>query len=377
MSGFVSAWCPMPDRLRNPAARAELALLAVLVVLLVAAGPGLLGLPGQLREPAGTLERLLGPGLAVLGWLGAAGSALWLGSRSLRARRPPSTAWLRFCGQPRVTLGLVIVLALVLSSLLAPLLAPHAPEAVHAVAPRLPPSPAAWLGSDPHGRDLLSRLLWGGRVSIGVGLICMGISVVLGCALGAAAAIGPRADRGVVLLTDLFLALPRLVLVLACVGLLRLSGAGNLVALVLVLGLTGWMTIARMVRLRMLALVRSPMALAGRALGLSTPRLLLRHLLPASLAPVLVHAVLGVGRVVLVEASLSFLGLGVAPPAPSWGGDIALGQAWLHSAWWLASFPGLAIVSLVVGLDLVGTGLRRVFYDDQRGDGAGVDVKGM
>jgi peptide/nickel transport system permease protein len=365
----------MPDRPRGATRAAEAALLGVVAVLLLASAPGLVALPVALREPAGLMQRASGPGLALLGWLSAAIFALWLGAR-LRGQRPdPGGGWRRFCERPAAPLGLMIVVAIALAALLAPLLAPHPPAALHAVAPRLPPSPEAWLGSDPHGRDLLSRLIWGGRVSITVGLASTGISLVVGCGLGALAATGPRADRAVVLVTDLFLALPRLVLVLACVGLLHLSGAGRLAALVLVLGFTGWMTIARMVRLRMLALVRSPLALAGRALGLSTPRLLLRHLLPASLAPVLVHAVLGVGRVVLVEASLSFLGLGVPPPTPSWGGDIALGQEWLHSAWWLATFPGLTIVLLVMGLDRVGAGLHRVIASDGGEEGVGGDVK--
>lgn len=260
--------------------------------------------------------------------------------------------------RPGLALGLGLSGAFVLLSLLAPWLAPHDPIAVR-VAPSLaPPSVGCWLGADAFGRDLLSRVLWGGRLSLAVGALSVGGALILGCGLGAAAGyLGGWVDRAVTALADLGLALPRLVLVLAVLGLLRTAGAASLLALVAVLGLTGWMSMARMVRAQILGARDGTLALACRALGLPTWRILLVHLLPPTLRPVLAHATLGLGRVVMIEASLSFLGLGVPQPVPTWGSSIAQGREWLLSAWWLATFPTLAVVLAVVGLQLLGDAL--------------------
>ncbi len=262
--------------------------------------------------------------------------------------------------RPRAAAGLALILLLAAGSLLAPLLAPHDPAALHVGPSLAPPSLEHWLGTDLHGRDLLSRLLWGGRVSMAVGLLSVGLSVALGCTLGLIAGWYRGVSEWLIMgATDLFLAMPRLLLVLAVMGLLRLSGAASLLAMVLVLGGTGWMTMARMVRAMVASKARGPLAGAAVALGLPTWRILFVHLLPQTLSPVLAHATLNLGRVVLVEASLSFLGLGVPPPTASWGATIAMGREWLHSAWWISTVPGLALVGLVIGLELLGGALRK------------------
>ncbi len=274
-----------------------------------------------------------------------------------RHRTAALAAWL--AARPQAAAGLALVSLLAAGALLAPLLAPYDPLALHAGPSLAPPGLAHWLGTDLHGRDLFSRLLWGGRVSLAVGMMSVALSVALGCTLGVAAGWYRGAvERLVMGATDLFLAMPRLLLVLAVLGLLRLTGTASLLAMVLVLGCTGWMTMARMVRASIASMADGPLARAGVALGLPTWRILLLHLLPQALAPVLAHATLNLGRVVLVEASLSFLGLGVPAPTASWGATIALGREWLHSAWWISTFPGLALVALVIGLELLGGAIR-------------------
>jgi ABC-type dipeptide/oligopeptide/nickel transport system permease subunit len=191
-----------------------------------------------------------------------------------------------------------------------------------------------------------------------VGALSTRIAFTLGCGLGAVAGyFGGWTDRLVTGAADLCLSLPRLVLVLAVLGMLRVAGAASLAVVVVVLGLTGWMSMARMVRAHLLGARDGTLAKACRALGLPTWRILLVHLLPSALRPVLVHATLGLGQVVLIEASLSFLGLGVPQPLPSWGSSIALGRDWMLGAWWLATFPSLAVVLAVVGLQLLADAL--------------------
>lgn len=354
---------PRPAVLQGLHAASWVVVLAALLPVL-ASLPGLLRLPSMMAAPAPLLTTMLGPGLAGLVWFGAVGllgRAAWtlIHSRREAVAEGVPGLWRRLHSRPKSALGLAGVAALALCSGLAPLLAPHDPLALHAVPSLTPPSLECWLGSDLHGRDLLSRFLWGGRVSLAIGLLSVGMSVGLGCSLGAVAGWhGGRLGRLIMGAADLFLALPRLVLVLAVLGILRLSGPASLLAVVLVLGATGWMTMARMVRASVRSMAEGPVARAGLALGLPTARILARHLLPQVMGPVLVHATLNLGRVVLIEASLSFLGLGVPQPTPSWGATIAIGREWLHSAWWIRTFPGLALVGLVVGLELLAEGWR-------------------
>jgi peptide/nickel transport system permease protein len=208
----------------------------------------------------------------------------------------------------------------------------------------------------------------GSRISLTVGVLSVAVSVVLGCAVGIAAAVGGGwIERALMAATDTVLAMPRLVVLLALVALWEPS----LLLVVLVLGLTGWMGIARLARAEVKGILARPYLDAARALGVSGPRLMWRHLLPNTMTPVIVAAALAVGNAITLESGLSFLGIGVPPPAPSWGSMIATGRDALVHAPWIATFPGIAIVLAVVATNLIGDSVRDVLDPTTRT--AGVD----
>jgi peptide/nickel transport system permease protein len=211
------------------------------------------------------------------------------------------------------------------------------------------------LGTDRFGRDVWARLAFGARVSLGVGVLAVLLSITIGTVVGAAAGFwtGPI---GVALLglTDFALALPRVVLLLLLASLWQPSAA----LVIAVLGLTGWMTVARMVHGEVRALAARPFVESAVALGVRAPRVLVRHILPNALTPVIVAAALGIGNAIMLEAGLSFLGLGVQPPTPSWGNLIASGRDTLVNAPWVATAPGVALVIVVVAATLLGDAVR-------------------
>jgi len=253
--------------------------------------------------------------------------------------------------------GLAVMLVLYAVTLLTPLIAPFDPAAQgDIVATRyLPPSLENPMGTDKFGRDILSRVLYGARISLTIGFIAMGIGVTLGTVIGALGGyFGGVVDSVLMRFADMMLSFPRLVLLIVIIALFD----PTIFLVVMVLGLTGWMGIARIVRGEVLSLREREFVQAARALGMNDLRIIVRHIIPNTLAPVIVFATLGIGNTILVEAGLSFLGLGVQPPTPSWGNMIADGRDALITAWWIATFPGLAIVFTVIAFNLLGDGLR-------------------
>jgi len=218
------------------------------------------------------------------------------------------------------------------------------------------------LGTDRFGRDVWTRLVYGARVSLAVGTLAVLLSITLGVVVGAAAGVGPGAVRLPLLaLTDFALALPRVVLLLVLAALWRPSAA----LVVIVLGLTGWMPVARLVQAEVRSLAARPFVEGAVAVGSSRGRVLWRHILPNALTPVIVAAALGLGNAITLEAGLSFLGLGVQPPAPSWGNMIASGRDTLVNAPWVAVAPGMALVVIVVACTLLGDALQDA-WDPER-----------
>jgi peptide/nickel transport system permease protein len=258
--------------------------------------------------------------------------------------------------------GATVLGVAVLLAIAAPLVTGDAGPPADVVASRFLPPLAIdvhgafhFLGTDRLGRDVWARLVYGARVSLGVGGLAVLISVVLGVAVGAVAGFWPG-WAGITLLaaTDFALALPRVVLLLLLAALWQPSAW----LVVIVLGLTGWMPVARLVHAEVAALAVRPFVHSAAALGASGGRILWRHVLPNALTPVIVAAALGVGNAMLLEAGLSFLGLGVQPPTPSWGGMIASGRDTLVNAPWVAAAPGVFLVVVVVACTLVGDALR-------------------
>jgi ABC-type dipeptide/oligopeptide/nickel transport system permease subunit len=280
-------------------------------------------------------------------------------------------------------LGGGLFLALAYGALYAPLLSPNAPNAQHqpAVCRYLPPGSSAWrdpsterfslepapgaerfrfpLGTDGYGRCVLSRILAGGRVSLAIGLLSVLLTLALGTLVGGAAGYyGGFADGALMRLVDTLLAFPRLFLLLLLAGIMEKQL--SILGIVLILGGLSWMEVARLVRGQVLSLKERDFVTAARAIGASDARILGRHILPHLAGLLLVDATLRIGGIILTEAALSFLGLGVQPPSASWGNIIADGREALTDGWWVSTFPGVAILLTVFSLYLMGeSGLRR------------------
>jgi ABC-type dipeptide/oligopeptide/nickel transport system permease subunit len=258
-------------------------------------------------------------------------------------------------------LGGAIVALAALAAVFAPHLAPHDPYSQDVAARLRPPAwapagdPAHLLGTDHVGRDYLSRIIYGARVSLAVGVLAVACSGTLGVAAGLAMGYcGGLTDRALTFLTNLTLTFPFMLLAIAVIALM---GAG-FVNMVLVLGVTGWPIYARIVRAEVLSLREREFVLAEVGLGGSPGRIVLGHILPNVANLIIVLASVEVARMVIVESFLSYLGLGVPPPTPSWGGMLSEGQLYVFTRWWLAAFPGLAIVVTVLGVNLIGDALR-------------------
>lgn len=253
------------------------------------------------------------------------------------------------------SIGGMIVAMLFLAAIFAPLISPYAPDEMDRHAILSPPSFNHMLGTDDLGRDVLSRMIYGSRVSLFVGFTAVGISVIIGIIIGGLSGyFGGIIDSICMRFVDIMLSIPTFFLILAVITFLE-PGIYNIM---IVIGLTSWMGVARLIRAEFLSCHRHEYILAVKAFGASELRVMLRHMLPNSLSPVIVSAVLGVASAVLIESALSFLGIGVQSPTPSWGNILSAGRDNIEIAWWLSFFPGAAILITVAGYNLLGEGLR-------------------
>ncbi|NTU43474.1 MAG: ABC transporter permease, partial [Nitrospirales bacterium] len=232
---------------------------------------------------------------------------------------------------------------------------PQDPSAIDVYNVLSPPTTAHLFGTDELGRDLLSRMIWGSRASLKVGFIAVGIAISIGTLIGSLAGYyGGKLDAILMRFVDIMLAFPTLFLILAVIAIVEPS----ISTIMVIIGLTGWMDVARLVRAEFLTLKERDFVFAARALGAGDSRLIMRHIIPNALSPVFVAATFGIAGAILLESGLSFLGLGVQPPEPSWGNILTSGKDNITIAWWLSFFPGLAILITVLSYNLVGEGLR-------------------
>jgi peptide/nickel transport system permease protein len=266
--------------------------------------------------------------------------------------------WKRFKRNKLAVAGGLFVLVLFLVAALAPLLSPYDPNDIDRNQILESPGISHLLGTDDLGRDVLSRMIYGSRISLAVGFVAVGLATLIGVILGAVSGYyGGWTDRFIMRFIDIMLSIPTFFLILAVIAFVGPS----IWNIMLVIGLTSWMGVARLVRAEFLSLKEREFVLAARAVGAGDLRIIFRHILVNSMSPVFVSAVLGVAAAILVESALSFLGIGVQPPTPSWGNMLTLGKDNIEIAWWLSLFPGLAILFTVLGYNLVGEGLRDAF----------------
>jgi peptide/nickel transport system permease protein len=275
----------------------------------------------------------------------------------LEERRRRSSAWQRFRRHRLAVIGMVILAVLTVASVAAPVIGRHDPNRASISLYRKPPSRAHILGSDASGRDVLSRLLHAGRISLSVGLISVAIYTMIGVIFGAFAGFyGGWVDSSIMRLADIVLAFPTLIIIITLVSIVGPS-VWNIM---LVIGFLGWPPIARILRGQFLSLRQQEFVVASRSMGARNRRIIFRHMLPNALAPIIVAATFGIAGAILVEAGLSFLGLGVQPPTASWGNMLNDAQSLpiLESMPWLWLPPGLMIALAVLSINFIGDGLR-------------------
>ena len=256
---------------------------------------------------------------------------------------------------PLALAGLIIIGIISIMAIFAPLIAPFDPDAINVKNILLSPSSNHLMGTDGLGRDVYSRMLFGARISLLVGIVAVGIATIIGIVLGAIAGFYRGwVDTVIMRLVDIMLSIPTFFLILAVIAFLTPS----IWNIMIVIGLTSWMGVTRLVRAEFLSLRNREFVLASQTLGAKDSRLIFKQLLPNSLTPIIVSSVLGIASAVLVESGLSFLGLGVQAPQASWGNILTDGKEYIEFAWWLSLFPGLAILITVMGYNLLGEGLR-------------------
>jgi peptide/nickel transport system permease protein len=266
--------------------------------------------------------------------------------------------WKRFRANPLAVAGAVVIVALAVAALFAPHLAPQDPLKQNLLDRLQPPSTLHHFGTDELGRDVFSRIVLGLRVSLAIGFMSAFISLAIGTLVGLVAGYWRGwIDAVLMRVVDVVLCFPTLFLILM---ILAVMDKPSIYMVMGVIGFTSWAGLARMVRGEVLSMRERDFMLVANGLGLPTKRLLFVHLLPNVISPVLVAATLTVGSAILTESGLSFLGLGVQPPLPSWGNILTSGKDYIHVAWWLSLFPGLAILVTVLAFNLFGEGLRDV-----------------
>jgi peptide/nickel transport system permease protein len=263
--------------------------------------------------------------------------------------------WQRFQKNRLALAGLGLVLCLFVVALLAPYMAPHDPNKINVKAILEAPSSEHLLGTDDLGRDVLSRMIYGSRISLFVGFVAVGIASLIGVFLGSVSGYyGGWVDNLIMRGVDIMLTFPSFFLILAVIAFVGPS----IWNIMVVIGVTGWMGVCRLVRAQFLSLKEREFVVAARSQGAKDLRIIFRHLLPNAMAPVLVSATLGVAGAILLESALSFLGIGVQPPTSTWGNILTAGKDNIEIAWWLSLYPGLAIFFTVMGYNLLGEGIR-------------------
>ena len=285
-------------------------------------------------------------------------------ARMVRHESIAGQIWRRFRQHRMATFGLIMIVVLFLASLLAPAIAPYDPDRVNPLARHQPPLSAGHpLGTDEIGRDVLSRLLYAGRVSLIVGFAAMIVTIIVGSLVGLCAAYyGGKTDVLLMRLTDVFLSFPTIYLLLVLAAFVRPS----VLSITLIVGFTAWMEVARVVRAQFLTLKEQEFVTAARSMGATASRIMLRELLPNGVGPIIVAATLQVAAAILAESYISFLGYGIQPPQASWGIMLNNAQDFFTRAPWLAIFPGVAITLAVLAFNFVGDGLRDAFDPRQR-----------
>jgi peptide/nickel transport system permease protein len=273
--------------------------------------------------------------------------------------RGPASHWRlaleRFVAHRLAVASVAVLLLLVVLVLVGPVLSPYSPEHTNLDLRYVPPSPAHVMGTDSLGRDLLTRIMFGGRVSLTIGTLAMTVAITLGVVVGGLAGFyGGVADVVLMRFVDMMLSFPRLFLLI----LFSVFFGGHFLTVVLLLGGLSWMGVSRLIRASFLSLKERQYVEAARALGVPDLQIMLRHMLPNALAPIIVAATLGIATAIIAESTLSFLGLGIQPPTPSWGNMLKDAQTDMVIAPWTAVFPGLAIFVTVVAINFVGDGLR-------------------
>ncbi len=263
--------------------------------------------------------------------------------------------WQTFYKNKLMLSGGGIILLLLIVSLLASWFAPYDPGQIDLTNVLASPSMKHLFGTDPLGRDVLSRMIWGARISLLVGFVATGIAIIIGVILGAVSGYyGGWIDSVIMRFVDIMLCFPTFFLILAVIAFLEPS----IWNIMIVIGLTSWMGVTRLVRADFISLRERDFVKAAQAIGANDARIIFLHILPNSMASILVAATLGIAGAILTESALSFLGIGVQPPTPSWGNILTAGKDNIDIAWWLSLYPGLAILITVVGYNLLGEGIR-------------------